>query len=394
MLKETTKIALAVAFILLFFGACRSKKQISSTNAVAVDTATAFVAPIDTYKNIDIPKKVHISPTLTTLDYYNNAYSEIEEMLNGYRPLDFKRAVFVTENAYFNEELNYEEFCTKINSLAERVNHWKLYARLNDYKASDSNMVKTNFAIYSLICDTMLYTFNGVQMPAYPYRYDFEDFFGQREWSKMFVTKLLNTKTGNCHSMPYLYKILANEFNVQAYLSLAPNHLYIKHRCKGFGWYNTELTSGEFPTDAWIKASGYITLEAIRSGIFMDTLGQIQSVALCAYDLGQGYLSKTNNFMDGFVIKCCDLALKHHPTNVNAMILKAETLRKQFDVYLKSKQNNRAIEIKTEMQKMYMLALKSGYREMPKQMYLAWLKSASEQRDKYSNSQIYKLKSK
>jgi len=76
------------------------------------------------------------------------------------------------------------------------------------------------------------------------------------------------------------------------------------------------------------------------------------------------------------------------------MILKAETLRKQYDVYLKQKQNKKASEIKKEMQIMYMLALKSGYREMPKQMYLAWLKSVTEQRDKYSNSQIYKFKSK
>ena len=242
------------------------------------------------------------------------------------------------------------------------------------------------------MCDTLLYSINGLRIPSYPYRYDFDDFFGQKEWSQMFVTKLMDTKTGNCHSMPYLYKILANEFNVQAYLSLAPNHLYIKHKCRGFGWYNTELTSGEFPTDAWIKTSGYITLDAIRSGIFMDTLGQVECVALCAYDLAQGYLAKTNNFSDGFAIKCLNLALRHHPTNVNAMILKAEILRKQFDNAVKLNQIDRAFTLKKEMEKYYQLVLKSGYREMPKQMYLAWLKSVSEQRDKYTNSQIYNFK--
>ncbi|MCG9880792.1 MAG: hypothetical protein MH472_09365 [Bacteroidia bacterium] len=391
MLKEITKIALALAFILLFFGACRSKKQISSTSAVAVDTATAFVAPIDTFKSTEVSKQVYIPPQLTTLDYYNNAYNEIEEMLNGYRPLSFKRAVFLTENAYFQDKLDYEKFESDINLLVFICKKWMTYNKLNDYHQKDSIAILKNFAIYSLMKDTIKFQYGS---PHYPYTYDFNDFFGQKDWSKMFVSKLLTTGNGNCHSLPYLYKIIANELNTEAFLTLAPNHIYLKHRCKGLGWYNTELTSGEFPTDAWIKASGYITLDAIRSGIFMDTLGQVQSVALTIYDLGQGYLYETSNVNDGFVLKCCDLVLKHHPTNVNAMILKAEILRKQYDSLLLLKQNRKAIEVKSEMEKMYMLALKSGYREMPKQMYLAWLKSVSEQKEKYSNGQIYKFKSK
>jgi len=394
MLRRITKIVFATVLLLFLFGACRTKKIIGSGVDLKIDTVEVAIVPIDTIKYAPEQTPVYVAPVMTILDYYNNAYNEIEQMLRGYKPLDFKRGVFVTENAFYNEGLNYKEFCTKINLLTERVNNWKLFAKLNNYKANDSNMVKTNFAIYSLMCDTLLYSINGLRIPSYPYRYDFDDFFGQKEWSQMFVTKLIDTKSGNCHSMPYLYKILANEFNVQAYLSLAPNHLYVKHKCRGFGWYNTELTSGEFPTDAWIKTSGYITLDAIRSGIFMDTLGQVESVALCAYDLAQGYLAKTNNFLDGFAIKCCNLALRYHPTNVNAMILKAEILRKQFDNAVKLNQTERAYILKKEMEKYYLLVLKSGYREMPKQMYLAWLKSVSEQSDKYTNSQIYKLKSK
>ncbi len=34
---------------------------------------------------------------------------------------------------------------------------------------------------------------------------------------------------------------------------------------------NTELTSRSFPTDAWIMATGYISPDAVRSGIYLDT---------------------------------------------------------------------------------------------------------------------------
>ena len=386
MLKRITNIInLTCVAVLLFFGACRTKKQIISTKAVAVDTATAFVP--DTFKYVSpTPKQIYIPPAKTTLDYYNDAYNEIEQMLNGYKPLDFKRAVFVTENAYFKEGLNYEVFNKNIQLSKQMCVRIIEANNSSGYKYSDSSKVIKNFAIYSFIKDTLI-LLSGEKLA--PIAYDFDDFFGQTDWSKMFVVKVLETGTGNCHSLPYFYKILANELNTEAYLSLAPNHIYLKHRSKGLGWYNTELTSGEFPTDAWIKASGYISIESIKSGIYMDTLSQSQSVALCAYDLAKGYLAQTNNISDGFVIKCCGIALKYHSNNINAIILKAETLRKIYDV--ESKKGNREIASRTfeEMQSLYLLGLKLGYREMPKEMYLAWLKSVKEQKEKFTNSEIY-----
>lgn len=387
MLKRITNIIpLICVAVLLFFGACRTKKQIISTSAVAVDTATAFV-PVDTFKYVpQTPKQIYITPVKTTLDYYNDAYNEIEQMLNGYRQLDFKRAVFVTENAYFKDGLNYEVFNKNIQLSKQMC--LRIIERNNSsgYKYSDSLKVLKNFAIYSFIKDTLT-LLSGEKL--LPIAYDFNDFFGQTDWSKMFVVKVLETGTGNCHSLPYLYKILANELNAEAYLSLAPNHIYLKHRSKGLGWYNTELTSGEFPTDAWIKASGYISIESIKSGIYMDTLSQSQSVALCAYDLAKGYLAQTNNYSDGFVIKCCDISLKYHSNNINAIILKAETLRKSYAVESKKGNRENASSTFEEMQSLYLLGLKLGYREMPKEMYLAWLKSVKEQKEKFNNSEIY-----
>ncbi len=120
----------------------------------------------------------------------------------------------------------------------------------------------------------------------------------------------------------------------------------------------------------------------------MDTLSERQSVALCAYDLAQGYLAKTGDKTGEFIISCCDLVLKYHSSNTNAMILKAETLLQKYYIQTKLDLQYEAQESYAEMQSLYMTALRLGYREMPPEMYLNWLSSIKEQRDKYTNKEI------
>jgi hypothetical protein len=372
----------------LLLGACKTSKSVANkkdeakvTDTIAPNVYPDTIKPIE-FRNTTTEKVKH----KTTRDYYDNAFVELERMLEGNKPFSFKHAVFLTENAYFKDSLDYEKFKARIHSLAEICLVWMNSNQLLDYNQPDSLKIQRNGAIFTLMKDTI---FLVDKFPFHtPFQYDFNDFLGEENWTNQFVTKLLITGSGNCHSLPYLYKILANEINTEAYLSLAPNHIYLKHRSKEWGWYNTELTSGEFPTDAWIKASGYITIDAIRSGIYMDTLGQKESVALCVYDLAKGYLAQTDNYLDGFVLNCCDLVLKHHPTNINAIILKAETLRKQFEHFKLNNHKAKAQKVFAEMQQLYVKGLDMGYREMPKEMYLAWLSSINEQKEKYVNSKI------
>lgn len=210
----------------------------------------------------------------------------------------------------------------------------------------------------------------------YPYAYNFDDFFGHLDWANMFVSKLLITHKGNCHSMPYLYKILADEQEVPCWLAHAPNHLYIKNLCQKSGWYNTELTSGSFPIDAWITASGYIPLTAIQSGIYMDTLSNRQSIALCMLDLAKGYKRKIKNYEDGFILRCCDFVLTVHPQNTQAMLFKAETLKRIYGIQTKLKRPT-ASETYVKMLALYTKLLDMGYREMPESMYLDWPQSVN-----------------
>jgi hypothetical protein len=191
---------------------------------------------------------------------------------------------------------------------------------------------------------------------------------GKEDWTKTFVSKLLVTHQGNCHSLPYLYKILADEMGAKAWLSLAPNHIYIKNQSQKISWYNTELTSATFPIDAWLMASGYITYESVVNRVYMDTLGVKQSLALCLVDLAQGYQRKQVNYNPDFALKCVDLALQYYPQYINALLLKADIL-KQLSVNKAQQDSQTTQELIGICDKIYDL----GYREMPESMYLEWL---------------------
>lgn len=316
---------------------------------------------------------------------YDISYNKLDSLVRNNK--SFKDAVFIVENTYYNDTLLREGFEGNISFAVSIMKAWNNKNKLKDYRYSDSFNINSNYSIFHFLKDsTKTNTQFGIAVINMPYKYDFNDFFGHENWNNMFVTKLLATHKGNCHSLPYLYKILADELGATCWLSLAPNHMYIKNRCKKIGWYNTELTSGDFPIDAWITTSGYIPVKAVQTGIYMDTLSNQQAIALCVLDLAKGYEQQTKNYYDGFIIKCCDLVLQYHPVNVQAMLLKAETLKR---IYQKEQQDKFPKPTTTfnDMEQLYTKMFDLGYREMPEKMYMQWLRSV-EERNKYGNKQL------
>lgn len=332
-------------------------------------------------------------------EIYERTLQRLEEGLKEQKPLKFKEAVFLTENAYLDGKIDNNLYEAHIELLKQLT----LAAAINfpvDYQQEDSTKVKTYAALFKVFSDTIGIRIKEENYYHLPFSYDFADIFGHKDWSKMFVTKLMETNLGNCHSLPYLYKILCDEFKVPCHLSLAPNHIYIKHQAKKSGWYNTELTSDAFPIDAWLMASGYISLEAVQKGIYMDTLSAKENIALCVVDLAQGYNHKYPENDGEFVIKCCNLALKYFPDFVNAVLLKAETRLKQLQRMQKEykyeylKEVTKLPEGKAlwdEMNKLYGQVYKMGYRQMPEQMYVDWLVSLKTEKERYSNKKLEQI---
>lgn len=339
------------------------------------------------YEKASVPKK---KPEAARDDAYRQAYTEMEQLLAQPKNDSFKRAVFITENAYFGDSLDYGVFNSKIAALAAMCRQMKKSNRLA-YEKADSAQVATYAAAFSLMTAGVPVQLDSNKVARFPaYRYGFEDFNGDKEWPNMFVTKLLLTHEGNCHSLPFLYKILVAELGETAHLALAPNHIYIKHRIQKGGWYNTELTSGVFPVDAWLMASGYITLDAIRNGVYMKALDERQSLAICLTDLAQGYQRKFGTRDGAFIIKSCELALQYFPGYINARLLQAETQKQLFEQQLKKNANGtpEAAELLEAMTKNYTAIHQSGYRKMPDGMYADWLSSLKAAKAQYQNKNL------
>lgn len=317
--------------------------------------------------------------------FYDEAYLTIDNMLNDKQKYSFKVAVLSTENAYYQGKLDTVEVNRKIKFMA---NFCKTILRNREltYNETDKDKVSKYASIFSVICEETPILIDQDTVHYKPFTYDFEDVFGHKDLTSHFVSKLVTTQRGNCNSLPYLYKILAEEIGVEANLALAPNHIYIKHNIKSIGWYNTELTSGIFPQDAWLMASGFIHLNAIENGIYMKALDNRESLGLCLVDLANAYKRSFPESDGSFALKCAERALKVSPNLITALLLRAETHKEQ---YLKmEKSDPKAKELLSSLNKEYNYIHKIGYRNMPEGMYLEWLVSLKTERKKYEDVRL------
>ncbi|MCB6089520.1 hypothetical protein [Flavobacterium psychrophilum] len=312
---------------------------------------------------------------------FEQSYALLNSMLVDENNYSFKKAVFSVENAFLDDKLD-TLFCNNQIRLLNNLSKSLIKERFLAYVERDKEKVNKWASVFEVMHDTIPINYNDKLYKYEPFGYDFQDVFGHKTRENLFVSKLLETRKGNCHSLPYLYKILCEELGVDANLALAPNHVYIKHRNIKEGWYNTELTSGIFPIDAWIMASGFVHIDAISNGVYMKALNNRESIAVVMIDLADNYNVKFPNNDGTFILKCCETAIKEYPNFATALILQAETHKKQ----MKKEQNqDKAKQMLLNLEKEYAHIHEIGYRNMPEDMYLNWLVSLKTERKKYEN---------
>lgn len=322
--------------------------------------------------------------------FYFSATQELQQMLEGKITLDLKRAVFITENAWYGNTKSYKTYCNQIDQLV-----WICREILKQENLSEKNASACHYAIQKLFSDTLtVKKADGSKKTIYPLEYDFDDFWGNDNYSNLFVSKLLNTKSGQCHSLPLLYLILANEFKIPAYLAIAPNHSYVKYPI-GRTMYSFECTSDNLISDDWVVASGYISSMAIRTGIYLAPQTPKETIAECLTDLALGYQQKFG--YDDYVRESAQLVLKYHPSSISAM-LTISNCTTAFCFFEAEQLNFPAIEQigkYPQFNKRYHLMLDlekdiegSGYIKIPQEEYAKWIKTADEESQKRKNKQL------
>ncbi len=289
-----------------------------------------------------------MTPEGRSRNYFEEAYKELEAMLEGRDSLDYERAVFLTENAYWDNQIAYSDFQNLLDLHTERIRkaagaikegNQHMYESLKMYEKKNFNPLASNAAIYQYLTSPRIFIRDNRVMAEALFRYSHDDPYGTEDWTNSQVLSLLNPyrREGNCYAWTALFKIFSERLKSEAHISTAPHHVYIQHKDIKGGLYNVELPTRAFPGDGTIETLTYTTREGIMSGIATRKLNLKESIGLCLIYLAKGYEYKFGESDAYFSLRCGNLALKHDSLNLNAMLLKAGVMEETLVRYMKRK---------------------------------------------------------
>lgn len=318
---------------------------------------------------------------------YEAAFNELSKMLSGEQPLDLTRAQYLVESSYDNR-LTFEFLKGQVMDMAYVS---QLFMKREKLPPSD-NLSKI-MAIFHIMADTTITKVPGYEQEftTYPMLYDFEDPWGRNDYTKMFVTKLISTGTGNCSSLPKLFLMIAEQMGAEASLAFAPEHTYVKFQGHFGEWHNVELTNQIFTTDDHIMEWGWVKSEAVKSGIYMTPISKKELIAHSVSELAMAHQKMFGN--TPFLEKCTDLTLQHYPISITALMVKANyytALMQSITAQYQDKglsfdqiQNDpKAMSVYQEMTSLYQAIDDLGYAEVPEELYNQWIQSMDNESNK------------
>ncbi|MEP2234867.1 MAG: transglutaminase family protein [Alteripontixanthobacter sp.] len=229
--------------------------------------------------------------------------------------LNYERAK-LTFDAIIAPELDEAAVIAEIDQLASAA------ARI----ASGSNDIAKLKAARQVIYEA------GAWNGSRPFAHDHADPYGRDLRNKLLAT-YLDTRRGNCVSMPILQLIVAERLGLNVSLSTAPLHVFMRYTNPTNGRsIAIESTSGGHPA----RESEYhqkmgVTDAQVVSGIYLGTLTKRQSIAVMASTVTEWLMSQ-GRYNEAIAV--ADVLLEYYPTDVHAMLTRGsahgELLRTEF----------------------------------------------------------------
>lgn len=118
------------------------------------------------------------------------------------------------------------------------------------------------------------------------FAYDHDDPLGAHIPSKLLPT-YLDTRLGNCVSMPLFFILLGQRLDLNMTAATAPLHVFVRFTPRETGQtLNLEATSGAYPArDAWFQQNLPMTPVALENGVYMRSLNHEELAALMGVTL-------------------------------------------------------------------------------------------------------------
>lgn len=321
-------------------------------------------------------------------------YTDAFERLSQLNPDSFSitKAVYIVENAWLENKYSYADFEKRMQFEASVIRQ-----QLKNEKLDINDNTALNYGIQRRFRLSTSY-FDSRKKQTFtvkPFKYDFEDYMGEKDYKQMFVTKLLLTGKGQCHSLPLLYLMMAEQLGAKAWLSLAPEHSFVRFMDKNGNLLNYETTNGNLVSDNWLNQSGYINAVALKNKIYLDTLSQRELYAQCLGDLLLGYLKKFD--YDGFAETMRQRILQLNPHNMTALMIDANIKRLMALQQIRAagspkekdlQQYPEAYAAYMSMQAAFDKVDGMGFQDMPPEAYQRWLQSLGQAKKKQESKEL------
>lgn len=321
---------------------------------------------------------------------YRDAYSQLLQL----NPDSFSitKAVFIIENAWYGNKYTLEQFRTRLQLEAKIIRQ-----QLKNEKLDVKDNLALNYGIQKRFKQSIYYydPRKKKTITIKPFGYDFEDFQGEKDYAKMFVTKMMIKGNGQCHSMPLMYLMLAEQLGAKAWLSLAPQHSFVQFADRSNNLMNFETTNGNLVSSNWLLQSGFINANALKEKTYLDTLSQKQLFAQCLSDLLLGYLNKFN--YDDFAEQMRQQIAAIDPGNTTTLLIdaniKTQIAAQKINEAGRPKEKDlpqfpEAYQAYLDMMVAYEKVDGKGYQDMPKEAYQKWLKTIEQEKKKQENLQL------
>jgi hypothetical protein len=313
------------------------------------------------------------------VDRYVNAYTELESMLRGDREIDFLKATWLVESSH-DKSLSWEEFSGMFQDAVQVIKQLMVQDKL-----SPKDNLARIMSIYKYMSDTtkVYVAAKEKTIVSKPMLYDFEDYAAKKDLTKIFVSKLLRTGTGQCMSLPMLFYLFAKAMGAEAYIAFAPDHSYINFKYNNGNWQNIELTGRMLTASDFYWRSGFIKTEQVKSGIYLKPITEKETISYLLTTLTLAYVKTFG--ADERVLEMALTAREYSPNSLTANMIVAgyhhdlfQNVLRQYAVYgLSEKEFNNDKEVQAIKRNKEISAKNLyqnlGWSKMPEWAYKQWL---------------------
>ena len=172
----------------------------------------------------------------------------------------------------------------------------------------------------------------GVWNGSRPFTYDHADPYGVDLNNKLLAT-YLDTRKGNCVSMPILHLIVAERLGLNVSLSTAPLHVFVRYTNPNTGRsLAIEATSGGNPArEIWYHERMGVTDKQVEKGIYLGVLTKRETIAVMASTVTEWLMSE-GRYEEA--IEVADVLLEYYPKDIHAVLSRGsaygELMRTEF----------------------------------------------------------------